>query len=76
MMSDQEIITTWVKQADGITRPVAYILLEKYYHLQTLLAYAEDAAQKGRLARENAGGMELQIAELTERLAKYEKVLA
>lgn len=34
--------------------------------LQQRLAFAEDAAQKGDLARSAAGGMELEIAELRE----------
>lgn len=36
--------------------------------LTTKLAYAEDAAAKGGLARQNASGMEMEIAELQEQL--------
>lgn len=34
--------------------------------LETKLAYAEDAAEKGDLARQKAGGMELELKELRE----------
>jgi hypothetical protein len=42
----------------------AEALRARVAELQRDLMYAEDAAQKGRLARENAAGMELRIAEL------------
>lgn len=41
--------------------------------LKTKLAYAEDAAAKGDLARQCAGGMELEIKELKESNAKLVK---
>lgn len=43
----------------------------KVAELQTKLAYAEDAAEKGRLARENAGGMEMGIADMEKQVAEH-----
>lgn len=45
-----------VKGGDSLSAAIA--------DLTTKLAYAEDAASKGDLARQNAGAMEIQIAEL------------
>jgi hypothetical protein len=53
----------WEAEGDKLRARVA--------ELQRNLMYAEDAAQKGRLARENAAGMELRIAELEKALLAW-----
>lgn len=50
-------------------------LIDRNKELETKLLYAEDAASKGDLARQQAGGMELEIKELRERLDAAEKEL-
>jgi hypothetical protein len=50
-------------------------LEEENKALKTKLAYAEDAAAKGDLARQNAGGMEMRIGELEEENKRLREAL-
>lgn len=59
-------------------RPVEALarhVVDQLIKMERKLVYAEDAAAKGDLARQTAGGMEMEIAELKERLAEAERLL-
>jgi hypothetical protein len=51
----------------------AAVCWKHHQAVEARLAMAEDAAAKGDLARQTAGGMELEIAELKARLAEAER---
>lgn len=77
-MTSEEIVTT-LREYDTDAGYAAATLIESQANeitsLKTKLAYAEDAAAKGDLARQNACGMEMQIAELKSQNERLVKVL-
>lgn len=81
-MTGEEIVKTLrTRSRDGyyVLEHEAATLIESQSReiatLKTQLAYAEDSAAKGDLARQNAGGMEMEIAELKSQNAKLVKAL-